>query len=165
MSGKKANTYPDVSPGAVVAYVDGSFNPTAGRYGYGCVLFAPDGERTELFGGGDNPETARIRNVGGEMLAAMHAVQWAMKGGFRAVEIRYDYQGIEMWATKKWKRNNDLTRAYSDTMEKWGARIAISFKKVKGHSGDNWNDRADKLAKMGVAAEDNETHILKDEPL
>lgn len=165
MSKKKEYIYPEVPPDTVVAYVDGSFNPASGRYGYGCVLFTPDGKRTELFGGGSNPETARVRNVGGEMLAAMHAARWAMKEGFRAVDIHYDYQGIEMWAVRGWKRNNELTRAYSDTMQKWMGRIDISFQKVKGHSGDAWNDRADFLAKKGVEALDNETHVLKDEPL
>lgn len=158
MAKKKERVAPEVPAGTVIAYVDGSYEHTLGRYGYGCVLFTPDGKRTELYGGGDNPETAKIRNVGGEMLGAMNAVRWAMRNRYSAVEIRYDYQGIEMWAVKKWKRNNDLTRAYSDTMQKWMRYISISFQKIKGHSGDDWNDRADELAKAGVAAKDNELH-------
>jgi hypothetical protein len=37
---------------------------------------------------------------------------------------------------------------------------AVSFRHVKGHSGDRWNDRADHLANMGGAGRRGSTPVL-----
>ena len=134
----------------VIAYVDGSYQDAIKTYAYGCVVFTPEGEVYCRSDCGSNPDTAAIRNVAGEMLGAMTAVQWAMKRGYSAIEIRYDYQGIEMWATGRWKTKNELTRKYAETMQSWGRRIDISYKKIKSHSGDRFNDLADRLAKEAL---------------
>ncbi|MBQ6386942.1 MAG: reverse transcriptase-like protein [Lachnospiraceae bacterium] len=134
----------------VIAYVDGSYQDAIKTYAYGCVVFTPEGEVYCRSDRGSNPDTAAIRNVAGEMLGAMTAVQWAMKSGYPAIEIRYDYQGIEMWATGRWKTKNELTRKYAETMQNWGRRIGISYKKIKSHSGDRFNDMADRLAKEAL---------------
>ena len=131
----------------VKAYVDRSFLPAAGRYGYGCVILTPEGEKFTLSGSGDNPETLAIRNVGGEMLGAMHSVQWALRHGYPAIRIFYDYSGIEMWATGAWKRKNPLTAKYHEYMQKCMGAIRISFEKVEAHTGVEFNEEADKLAK------------------
>ena len=132
------------------AYVDGSFLPALGRYGYGCVLLTPEGEEVALSGSGDNPETMAVRNVGGEMLAAMHAVQWALQHGYPSIHILYDYSGIEMWATGAWKRKNPLTAKDHEYMKRCGEKIVISFEKVEAHTGDEFNEKADRLAKEAI---------------
>ena len=78
----------------LIAYVDGSFEPTLGKYAYGCVLIEPDGIETTLSGSGNDPEVANIRNVAGEMLGAMNAVKWAKAHHYREIRIYYDYMGI-----------------------------------------------------------------------
>ena len=134
----------------LTAYVDGSFLPGAGRYGYGVVLLPPDGEKVTLSGSGNNPETLAIRNVGGEMLGAMHAVQWAMRNGYPQIHICYDYSGIEMWATGAWKRKNALTAKYHDYMQKCMQVIKVTFEKVDAHTGVAYNEEADQLAKAAI---------------
>ena len=81
------------------AYVDGSFDKKIKRYSFGCVLLLPDGEVVRESGSGNDPKSLELRNVTGEMLGAMFAVKWAMKHGYEAIEICYDYAGIEQWAT------------------------------------------------------------------
>lgn len=135
----------------IVAYVDGSFNKEIGRYSFGCVIIMPDGEIIRESGNGDNPESLALRNVTGEMLGAMYAVKWCDVNGFSAVRICYDYMGIEMWATGGWKTNNSLTRKYAAFMRESGARIRISFQKIAAHTGDKYNEEADKLAKAALA--------------
>ncbi|MBQ6385623.1 MAG: hypothetical protein IJJ38_05565 [Lachnospiraceae bacterium] len=149
----------------VVAYVDGSYQESVKTYAYGCVLFAPDGTVRVKSDRGSNADTAAIRNVAGEMLGAMVAVQWAMKNGYPAIEIRYDYQGIEMWAAGKWKAKNELTRKYAETMKRWGQTVRISFSKVKAHSGDRFNDLADQLAKEALEGRCRDFEILEGEEL
>lgn len=137
-------------PGQVVAYVDGSFDVNIGRYSFGCVLITPKDEISEWSGGGDNPDSLALRNVTGEMLGAMFAVKWCIKNGYSAVDIRYDYSGIEMWATGRWKANNPLTQKYAAYMRQNGQRLRISFTKIAAHTGDYYNEMADKLAKKAL---------------
>ena len=151
---KTGNAYfPDTSDmeeGKLLAYVDGSFDVAIGKYAFGCVILTPDGEIIRESGNGDNPEALAIRNVAGEMLGAMTAVMWAIKNGYDTIELRYDYEGIEKWATGAWKAKNALTQKYAEYMQRQKRYIKISFQKVKAHSGDYYNEEADKLAKEAL---------------
>lgn len=137
-------------PGQAVAYVDGSFDAKIGRYSFGCVIIPPEGDVVRQSGNGDNPASLALRNVTGEMLGAMFAVQWCIKKGYAAVDIRYDYSGIEMWATGRWKAKNELTQKYAAYMQRNGRRIHITFTKIAAHTGDHYNEMADKLAKRAL---------------
>ena len=151
---KTENAYiPDTSDmevGRLLAYVDGSFDVAIGKYAFGCVILTPDGEIIRESGNGDNPEALAIRNVAGEMLGAMTAVRWAIKNGYDMIELRYDYEGIEKWATGAWNAKNALTQKYAEYMQRQKRYIKISFQKVKAHSGDYYNEEADKLAKEAL---------------
>lgn len=132
------------------AYVDGSFNPALQKYAYGLVCFHPDGTEEEYCGSGDSPEALSQRNVAGEMIAAMLAVKWAMVNGYTELEIFYDYVGIEAWVTGAWKAKTELTVKYRDAMNGWRSKIEIAFTKVPAHTGNEQNERADRLAKHGL---------------
>ncbi len=110
----------------------------------------PEGEIIRKSGGGNEPEAAALRNVTGEMLGAMNAVKWSLEHGYTAVDIRYDYMGIEMWATGGWKAKNPLTQKYAEYMQKNAAKIKITFKKIAAHTGDKYNEEADQLAKAAL---------------
>lgn len=134
----------------MIAYVDGSFDLSLGKYSFGCILLTPDGEITREFGNGDNPESLKIRNVAGEMLGSMFAVKWAMKKGYASIEIRYDYEGIEKWVTGAWRAKMEQTQKYAAYMQQCAQKIRITFCKVAAHTGDYFNEEADKLAKRGL---------------
>lgn len=136
----------------LIAYVDGSFDAAIGKYAFGCVILTPDGDIIKESGNGDNPESLAIRNVAGEMLGAMTAVRWAITNGYDNLELRYDYEGIEKWVTGAWKAKNTLTQKYAEYMQRQQNHIKISFGKVKAHSGDYYNEEADKLAKEALKA-------------
>ena len=138
----------------LTAYVDGSFEESLGKYSFGCVLLTPEGETVERCGSGSEPESLAIRNVAGEMLGAMYAVQWGINKRYRAIKICYDYMGIEKWATGAWKTNNVLTQKYAEFMKGRRKFIEISFQKVKAHSGDCYNEQADRLAKQALTQTD-----------
>lgn len=146
----------------VIAYTDGSYDNTLKKYSFGCVLILPTGEILTESGNGDNPESLAIRNVAGEMIGAMYAVLWALKNGYREIELRYDYEGIEKWVTGAWKTKNALTAKYAESMRRWGTldaiapssseprKIRLSFAKVTAHTGDRYNEMADRLAKAAL---------------
>ena len=135
---------------SITAYVDGSFNVETGVYSFGCVFLPWDVSVRVLCGCGNYPENARQRNVTGEMLGSMNAVLCAIKSGYKAIDIYYDYQGIESWVTGAWKSKNDLTRSYAMAMKGWMSHIDIRFHKVEAHTGVKYNEIADKMAKRGA---------------
>lgn len=136
--------------GGLVAYVDGSYEHSVRRYAFGCVFILPDDTVYVENGSGSNPDTAQLRNVSGEMLGAMFAVRWAIKNGFRGIELRYDYEGIEKWVTGAWKSRTELTRKYAEAMRRWMNSIQMRFTKVEAHANVYYNELADRLAKDGL---------------
>ncbi len=135
------------------AFVDGSFNEVTKVYGYGGFLIA-DGKKYVLQGADSDEEMASMRNVAGEISGCMAAVEKAIELGLSHLDIYYDYTGIEMWATGAWKRNKTGTIAYHAYMQEVKEKIEITFKKVKGHSGIDGNEEADRLAKNAVGLEE-----------
>lgn len=140
----------ECSEGQILAYVDGSFDEKIGRYAFGCVMITPEGAIMRESGNGDNPVSLALRNVTGEMLGAMYAVKWCDLNGYSAIKICYDYMGIEKWATGEWKARNDLTQKYAQFMRESGEKLKISFQKIAAHTGNKYNEEADKLAKAAL---------------
>lgn len=140
----------DPGTGELTAYVDGSFRQGYRLYGYG-VVFIRDGEVLETLSGcGKKDKYVSMRNVAGEVLGAVKAIDWAVSRGYQVLHIHYDYDGIEKWATGKWKRNNELTQGYHEYFKARQSTLRVVFHKVTGHSGDKYNDMADGLAKKAI---------------
>lgn len=131
------------------AFVDGSYNPDTGVYGYGGFIFY-DGHKEVLQGYGSEPDMIIMRNVAGEIQGAVAAVKAAIELGLPEIDIYYDYTGIEFWATGAWKRNKTGTKNYHDFIQSVKGKLKINFVKVKGHSGIEGNEEADRLAKEAV---------------
>ncbi len=131
-------------------YVDGSYRDDVYSYGFVVVDVAKDVVIHEQRGRGTDEEAAKLRNVSGEMKGAMEAIVYCLNNGISEATICYDYLGIEMWALGLWKRNNVFTKGYYDFYQCRKDRLTVHFRKVKGHSGDKWNERADILAKEGL---------------
>ena len=144
------------------AFVDGSYNKDTKTYGFGGFL-VENGERHKIQGAGRDDDIASLWNVGGELSGAIEAIKLAIALELKEIYIIYDYLGIEMWATGKWKRNKPVTEAYYRFIQDIKELIDVHFVKVKGHTGIDGNEEADKLAKE--AAGINSESPLVDEDL
>lgn len=134
----------------LVCYVDGSYSNQLKNFSYGVVVIEDGKVVSEESGIGNDEEVALLRNVAGEVMGAIRAVEIAKENNYDELDIFYDYKGIECWALGTWKRNNNVTKGYHEYMQEAMKDINITFHKVKGHSGDEYNDRADKLAKNAL---------------
>ena len=135
-----------------VAYVDGSYNTSTKIFGCGVVIFY-DGKDITFSKSFSDPEMATMRNVAGEIEGAKLAMRYCLDNNIEEIDIYYDYEGIEKWCTGAWKTNKDGTIAYRQFYNDASKRLKVNFIKVKGHSGDKYNDMADRLAKDAVGIE------------
>lgn len=146
-SAKASFSEENLPEGAFIAYVDGSFNKKTKSYGYGVVLFSSKGK--EEFCGSSQGDFSSSRNVAGEVLAAKKAMALALERKAKSLCIYYDYAGIRHWALGEWKANLPLTKDYQSYAKEIREKLELSFEKVAAHTGVQWNERADQLAKKG----------------
>ena len=151
------------------AFVDGSYNDKIKKYGYGAVIVLGDIRNDDdlpfckyINGNGNNKDMLSMRNVAGEILGCEVAISTAIENEVKNITIIYDYYGIEKWATGEWKTNKKSTKAYKKFIKESKKYIDISFIKVRGHTGVQGNEIADKLAKASVGLYNGDDLLIKD---
>ena len=137
----------------VVIYTDGACKGNPGPGGWGAVIIENDKE-TEIYG-----KKAKTTNNIMEMTAAIKALQLFIlkKNIILYTDSNYLKLGITTWVYG-WKRNNWINskkeevknKSYWITLDKLNNVHNIEWKWVKAHSGDKYNERADKLATSAI---------------
>jgi ribonuclease HI len=126
-------------------YVDGSFMPKSRYAGWGWV--AVENGKVLASAYGKTPLPAESRNIDGELCAATEAMHWLASQGRYGV-ICHDYEGVARWALAQWKANSAVAKRYLEDIaevKKWA-----DFEKVDAHTGEQWNEMADQLAKKAL---------------
>ena len=141
------------------AYTDGACSGNPGPGGWGVLMIAREGgavikERT-LQGG--EPLTSNNRM---ELLAAISALEVLSRHSELTIvtDSAYVKNGITEWIAG-WKRKNWRTAGGSPVknVELWqrleaaAARHQVTWRWIKGHAGHAENERADELARAGMA--------------
>lgn len=134
-------------------YVDGSYDKVTDRFAYGMVVLTDEENPEEYADVYDDPELKSMWNVAGEIMGACAAMQYALDNDIPAITIFHDYEGVAKWPLGEWKTKKEGTKAYVDFYKTASATVKIYFKKVTGHSGDKYNDMADKLARKALGLE------------
>jgi ribonuclease HI len=132
--------------GGLRVYVDGSFTPKKKHAGWGWV--AVENGKVLASAYGQTPRPAESRNIDGELCAATEAMYWLDEQKRYGV-ICHDYEGVARWALGQWKANSAVAKSYIADIadiKKWA-----DFEKVDAHTGEEWNEMADQLAKKGIA--------------
>ncbi|MDU4934726.1 MAG: ribonuclease H family protein [Peptostreptococcaceae bacterium] len=134
----------------VEAYVDGSYEHCIREYGSGVVILK-DGEVQKTYSEKGNEESlVTMRNVAGEIEAAKLAMSYCLDNNIENLVLYFDYEGIEKWCTGVWKTNKTGTIDYKKYYDSIKDKLNVKFVKVKAHSGDKYNEEADKLAKKAI---------------
>ncbi|MEC6748385.1 ribonuclease H family protein [Marinilactibacillus sp. XAAS-LB27] len=131
----------------VFAYVDGSFDKISNRYSYGVVMLKDDKVIATMSNADNDPRYVESFQIAGECFGSLNAIKWAKENGFKKVIVHYDYLGIEMWATGRWRANKQVSKDYITFYQQVSQGIEVVFKKVKAHSGVEFNELVDQLAK------------------
>ncbi|MBX9926945.1 MAG: ribonuclease HI [Hyphomicrobiaceae bacterium] len=138
----------------VTIYTDGACSGNPGPGGWGAILMY-GGHRRELSGG-----EAQTTNNRMELLAAISALE-TLKEPCEVelyTDSNYVKDGISKWITG-WKRNGWKTadKKPVKNAELWQrldaarGRHKVDWRWVKGHAGHPENERADELARTGMA--------------
>lgn len=150
-----------LSEDEVVAFVDGSYDPKVDRVGFGTIIISKGGDKYtsyKSFGKQFSEDIIELRNVAGELEGVKEAVEVAVSSNKSKITIYYDYTGIEMWATKKWKAKKNFTQSYVEFMQEKMKQIDVEFVKVPAHSGIIYNEEADALASKSLLAKGHKTY-------
>ena len=143
----------------IIAYTDGACSGNPGPGGWGVILQAKDGlvliKERELFGGEKDTTNNRM-----ELIAAISCLESLEKPTTLTLftDSNYVKGGITEWM-KTWKKNEWKTAGKKSVknvdlwkrLDKASQRHNVTWKWVKGHSGQTENERADELARRGMA--------------
>ncbi|MEV2275562.1 ribonuclease HI [Nocardiopsis sp. NPDC049922] len=136
----------------VVIYTDGACSGNPGPGGWG-VWLRYGGHEKELYGGEESTTNNRM-----ELMAAIRALE-SLRRPLPVVvhtDSSYVRNGITSWlpnwkrrgwrtADKKPVKNVDLWQRLDEV----ASRYEVEWRWVRGHSGDEGNERADALARRG----------------
>ena len=139
--------------GILKIYTDGGCTGNPGPGGWAAVILE-DGEDPREMSGGDDATT----NNRMELTAVINALKSVINifGPHRNIEVHTDSQYVQKgisewmrgWITRNWKtsagkpvKNKDLWLQLNNLNDK----LIVHWKWVKGHAGDEWNERCDEL--------------------
>ena len=145
----------------VIAFVDGSYSSTEEKSGFGVIIIDAKGIQTPLYKAFTkqlSAEFLELRNVAAELEGVKEAVKWAIAYNKSRIKIYYDYEGIGKWADGSWQAKKDITRQYVSFIKEKRSLITIEFCKVPAHSGIEYNEMADKLAKNSLLEKGYKTY-------
>ena len=145
----------DADRPVITVYTDGACRGNPGRGGW---AWAVPGER---FASGAEPATTNQRM---EITAALEALRTLTADGASDVDVVSDSTYVvncfkdrwwQGWQRRNWKNSQNKPVANRDLWEPLielavSSESNVTWRWVKGHSGDPWNDRVDELATIAA---------------
>ena len=137
----------------IIAYTDGACSGNPGPGGWGVWLRAGNHEK-ELCGGEKHTTNQRM-----ELQAAIEALKALKQPSSITIvtDSKYVLNGItdwiHGWKKKGWKNSKKepvANRELWEALDALNQKHDVDWQWVKGHSGDEGNDKADELARQGI---------------
>lgn len=143
----------------LIAYTDGACSGNPGPGGWGVLMRAMEGEtilkERELSGGAADTTNNKM-----ELMAAIMALETLSRASEITIvtDSTYVKNGVTSWI-HGWKKNGWKTAAKKPVknadlwqrLDAAQARHDVTWEWVKGHAGHPENERADELARAGMA--------------
>ena len=145
----------------LIIYTDGACSGNPGPGGWGVLMRFGEAEK-ELWGGEGDTTNNRM-----ELMAAIQALR-AIKPGYEGnitlwTDSTYVLKGItewiHNWKARGWKKSDKKPVVNKDLWEELDIennKRDINWKWVKGHAGEEGNERADELARRGIPHSEEE---------
>jgi len=147
-------------------YSDGACSPNPGEGAWGCVIVYPSGQVAQHCGYISKNST----NNESELIAVYEGLRRIDPKTKTIVFTDSQYivnsinnGWINTWVKRGWKTTRGEPIAHKELWTKIIAIVAardVSFKWIKGHSGDKYNEMADKLANMALKIERSKNVLL-----
>lgn len=144
-----------------IAFVDGSYDATGEKSAFGAIIFSHGGNRDILYKAFTKKlgeEFISLRNVAAELEGVKEAINWAIQYDKSKISIYYDYESIEKWANGQWTANKAITKDYVRFIQEKSMSLQIEFIKVPAHSGVEFNEEVDEIAKNALLAKGHKTY-------
>jgi len=146
---KDKDEYPKDIP---LFYVDGSYNEFTEKYSYAFVA-VKNGVIIEVKNGASEDNSFKaIRQIAGELEAAINAIEYSIEKGYKDIIILHDYVGVCYHATGEWERKEESSKRYYERYNKLTKEngINVKFVKVNSHTGNLFNEITDEFAKIAI---------------
>ena len=143
----------------VEMFTDGACSGNPGPGGWGCVILA---DKMEYTVSGGEALTTNNRMELSAAIAALSAIDQNQEWREQAITVHIDSQyvknGITSWI-RSWKKNGwknsekqpVKNRDLWEILDELNSKLNVSWKWVKGHSGNKYNDLCDSLATKEAA--------------
>ena len=146
-------------PNAITVYTDGGCSGNPGPGGWGCVILA---DKVEYTASGGETVTTNNRMELSAAIAALSAIDqnnaWRNKAITVHIDSQYVKNGITTWirSWKKngWKNSEKLpvkNRDLWEVLDELNQRLNVTWKWVRGHAGNKYNELCDALATKETA--------------
>ena len=137
---------------SAIAYVDASYSSNE-RFGAIGIVLLTSSEVIQYSEIPENLEDCALTSTNHELLAAAKAIQMAKERHIKNLIIKHDNSSIGELAKSHSVSKTSMEEWYKQLVMKHREKMSITFKKVKGHSKEYFNELADRLAYKAMKAE------------
>lgn len=134
-------------PDIIYAFTDGSYMPDINTIGYSVVFVKNYEKILETSNSNFYEFDDGNGSVVAELKASLMAVNVAIENKFNDICICYDFDGVKKYIDELPLNPTTYVNEYRTFIYKKSNIINLSFKKVKAHQYNEWNNLADELAK------------------
>lgn len=137
---------------SAIAYVDASYSDNE-RFGAIGIVLLTSSEVIQYSELPENLEDCALTSTNHELLAAAKAIKMAKERNIKNLIIKHDNSSIGELAKSQSVSKTSMEEWYKQLVMKHREKMSITFKKVKGHSKEYFNELADRLAYKAMKAE------------